>query len=310
MYIFCMRIVFASIAASVLFILTAYGKGGEQPAAPAKPVARHAAPTVLFSVPKPNKVDSLPAALSVKRTPHAADTQVSPLKADSFSAGRKAAADTSKPLMWAGARDSQKTVRAQAAAAVPRKSADTLKMAAPAAPAPINPAVKQPTSKKRSPKTAGTREIFDTRYIVLLMSIIIIGFFLRHILKKSNQPTFVTTTRLSIMDKEVQTACRFIEKNYKNRELSVDSLCEALVTGKAFLGALFHQELGLSVEDFITNVRINRARMLIEKDTSIGPDTAALETGFPDTASFSDAFESIVGVPFEQYRDSRAKNVA
>ena len=156
----------------------------------------------------------------------------------------------------------------------------------------------------------GIESLFDLRYGILLLSIIVIGFFLRYTLKKANRPTFVTTTRLSIMDKEVQTACRYIEKNYKNPQLSLETVCEALVTGKAFLDALFHQELGLNVEEFIAHVRINRARMLIEKNTALDSDTAARETGFDDTSSFLNAFSSIVGIPFDEYRIVRAKNVA
>jgi AraC-like DNA-binding protein len=154
----------------------------------------------------------------------------------------------------------------------------------------------------------GVGVLFDVRFCILLLSIVVIGAFLRYTLKKTNQPTFITTTRLSIMDKEVQTACRYIEKNYKNPELSLENICGALVTGKAFLDALFHQELGLGVKEFITQVRINRARILIEKDTSVSADIVAGETGFNDVNSFTDAFAFIVGMPFDHYRSARAKN--
>jgi AraC-like DNA-binding protein len=164
--------------------------------------------------------------------------------------------------------------------------------------------------KKLKARSHGIDNLFDIRYGMLLLSIIIIGLYLRYVLKKGDQPAFVTTTRLSIMDKEVQTACRYIEKNYKNPQLSLETVCEALVTGKAFLDALFHQELSLSVEEFIRNVRINRARMLFEKNTSLDADSIAEETGFRDVQSFVDAFTSIVGVPFERYRDVRKKNAS
>jgi AraC-like DNA-binding protein len=168
---------------------------------------------------------------------------------------------------------------------------------------------KQPALKKtRPPRQHGMGSLFDIRFAILLLSIIIIGAYLRYTLKKATQPTFVTTTRLSIMDKEVQTAARYIEKNYKNPELSLDTICESLVTGKAFLDALFHQELGLGVAEFITQVRINRARMLLEKDTTLSAEMAASESGFKEVASFTNAFASIVGMPFDLYRNARAKN--
>ena len=192
-----------------------------------------------------------------------------------------------------------------------RSAVDTQRIVGTSAQPIAKPEPQQKTPlKKPSRRDHGLGILFDLRFGILLLSVIIIGIWLQFTLKKSNQPAFVTTTRLSIMDKEVQTACRYIEKNYKNPQLSLEIICQALVTGKAFLNALFLQELGLSAEDFITHVRINRARMLLEKDTSLSAETAASETGFEDTGAFADAFNSIVGVSFEHYRESRAQHVA
>jgi two-component system response regulator YesN len=177
-----------------------------------------------------------------------------------------------------------------------------------AASVPVIPKTVSP--KAAAPRRNGLDDLFDLRFVFLLASIIIIGLYLRRVLKKADRPAFVTTTRLSIMDKEVQTACRYIEKNYRNPQLSLETVCKALVTGQAFLDALFHQELGLNVEEFIRHVRVNRARMLIEKDTATPAEVAAQETGFPDVQSFTGAFSSIVGIPYERYRDTRKNNAS
>jgi AraC-like DNA-binding protein len=116
---------------------------------------------------------------------------------------------------------------------------------------------------------------------------------------------FMTTTRLSVMDKEVQKACRFIESNFDDPELTVDKLCTALVTGSAFLTALFERELGMSVEDFILQVRINRAKIMLKKDTNAEIDTVAIKTGFTDIDQFKITFEKLCGVSFDDYRKSQ-----
>jgi len=108
------------------------------------------------------------------------------------------------------------------------------------------------------------------------------------------------------MDKEVQKACVYIEKNFKNPGLSPDSICRDLITGKAFLEALFSQELGISVELFITHVRINKARILMEKRPDIDAATAAGETGFTNTGEFCAAFKEITGATFEGYYEEQA----
>lgn len=116
---------------------------------------------------------------------------------------------------------------------------------------------------------------------------------------------FMTTTRLSVMDKEVQKACRLIESNFDDPELTVDKLCAALVTGSSFLTALFERELGMSVEDFIFQVRINRAKIMLKKDNSSEIDVVAIKTGFADVNQFRATFEKLCDVSFDDYRRSQ-----
>jgi AraC-like DNA-binding protein len=147
---------------------------------------------------------------------------------------------------------------------------------------------------------ASKRMLFIYILVFLAAAAIITGT-VNVVMKQTQQPRFLTTTRLSVMDKEVQKACRYIEKNFANPELSAKSICADLVTGEAFLEALMVRDLGISVGDFITHVRINRARVLLEKDPTLAKETAAQETGFSDAESFGAAFKKITGTPFEDF---------
>jgi AraC-like DNA-binding protein len=146
----------------------------------------------------------------------------------------------------------------------------------------------------------------DLRVIIFSLSIMIIGLFVVFAVKKRRRPLFLTTTRLSVMDKEVQKTCRYIEKNFADPGLSVDSICKDLVTGAAFLEALFEKELGLDVEKFIEHVRINRARILIEENHGVSIDFAAKETGFSSSEVFAARFKKSVGTSFSEYCALRA----
>jgi AraC-like DNA-binding protein len=139
---------------------------------------------------------------------------------------------------------------------------------------------------------------------ILLLSIATIAAAVLFVLQKAESRRFMTTTRLAIMDKEVQRTCRYIEKHFDDPDLSPDSICADLVTGPAFLEALFEEELGMSVNDFIAQVRINRAKHMLNKapDSPIG-DLAA-QTGFGDRGDFHATFVRIAGVNVEEYRDS------
>lgn len=165
------------------------------------------------------------------------------------------------------------------------------------------------TAEKKIPQAAAlprkwspvSKRMLFIGILVFLAAAAIITGTVNVVMKRTQQPRFLTTTRLSVMDKEVQKACRYIEKNYSNPELTVKSICADLVTGEAFLEALMVRDLGISVDDFITHVRINRARALLDKDPSLAKETAAQQTGFSDAESFATAFKEITGSPFEDF---------
>lgn len=147
-------------------------------------------------------------------------------------------------------------------------------------------------------------DILLVKIILLLCSISIIIYTFFFFKDRRDKNRFMTTTRLSIMDKEVQRACKYIELNYENTDLSVDNICTALVTGKAFLEAIFEKELGITVEAFIDQVRINRAKVLLNKKPLTIADELATSCGFKDADSFLQKFQNVSGTQLETYRNS------
>jgi AraC-like DNA-binding protein len=205
--------------------------------------------------------------------------------ADSLKA-KKTAGDSSKPA---------ESVKKDTAAPRELSEDSSVEMSA----SQIKPS--RPPAAIPSKKPTASRRMLFFRIAVFIASIVLIIAAVALVRRRSDTPRFLTTTRLSVMDKEVQKACRYIEKNYSNPALTVKTLCAALVTGEAFLEALMERDLGITVGDFITHVRINRARMLMEKDPSLAKETAAQQTGFADADSFGAAFKKITGSTFEDF---------
>lgn len=145
---------------------------------------------------------------------------------------------------------------------------------------------------------------YGVKLIVLLVSVTVIIATLVFYMQKQDRVRFLTTTRLSVMDKEVQRACRLIERKFTDRSLTPEVVCGELVTGEAFLQALFKKELGMSIEDFTNQVRINRARIILNRNREADTDELVYETGFKDTEEFLNAFNKITGVSFESFRNS------
>jgi len=145
------------------------------------------------------------------------------------------------------------------------------------------------------------------KILFLIVSIGVITLTVVYINSSGEKKRFLTTTRLSIMDKEVQKTCRYIEKNFADPQLSLSTICTDLVTGEAFLEALFENELGMSVAGFIDQVRVNRCKIILSKE----PQLSSLELfgmlGFPSQKQFESTFLSIAGVSVETFKSNLPK---
>jgi AraC-like DNA-binding protein len=139
------------------------------------------------------------------------------------------------------------------------------------------------------------------RIALLLTGVIVIVASSFYILSRREKKRFLTTTRLSIMDKEVQRACRHIEKNFADSSLCITTICTQLVTGEAFLQALFERELGMQVEHFITQVRINRARIILSQQGPLPAQQLSAEVGYTSDIAFLQEFYQTVEISFDEY---------
>jgi AraC-like DNA-binding protein len=118
--------------------------------------------------------------------------------------------------------------------------------------------------------------------------------------KRDDSRRFLTTTRLSVLDKLVQRGCRHIESNYPDPALTPETVCNSLVTGKAYLDALFMNELGINVQDFIVQVRVNAIKNrvsapLTPQQQSLDINEICAECGFADRAEAERCFAAICG---------------
>jgi AraC-like DNA-binding protein len=239
---------------------------------------------------------AVPAAEAAKKKPIHASKPVFSVSIPESAAAKSAPRPTPVPVpSKAAAPGSDSTVR-KADTMVHHAAA--VKDSAPPATAPAKAAV---TVKKHKP----LKRIILLRVIVFLASIVVIIAAIRFVKKQKAAPRFLTTTRLSVMDKEVQRACRYIEKNFADPDLSLKKICLDLVTGEAFLEALMQRDLGVTVNDFIMHVRINKAKQILAHDPLAAGDAIAQETGFVSGAEFLSVFKTLTGVAFEAYTQKK-----
>lgn len=98
------------------------------------------------------------------------------------------------------------------------------------------------------------------------------------------------------------TAIEYINNNY-NRKLSVSEVASQLYISPHYLSNLFHEELNISPQQYIMNVRMKRAsELLVIKDLLI--TDIAHSVGYGDSLNFSKIFKRFYGISPRKYRDS------
>lgn len=92
-----------------------------------------------------------------------------------------------------------------------------------------------------------------------------------------------------------ERAMLLINENYAHEDLSVPYLCKALFVNESYLRSVFKQNVGMTISDYMTQVRMNEAKRLIEtggmKFSEIG-----YSVGYQDPAYFSKCFKKHFGV--------------
>lgn len=95
-------------------------------------------------------------------------------------------------------------------------------------------------------------------------------------------------------------ACAYMEEHY-GEAISLQDLCLISNLSKSTLLRAFTKEFGVTPYRYLENLRINKAKQLLEK--GISPIDAALRTGFCDQSHFNRYFTRFIGIAPGVYRD-------
>lgn len=98
----------------------------------------------------------------------------------------------------------------------------------------------------------------------------------------------------------VKKAVNFIQNNYF-REIGVSEIAEHVGVSRSYLYKVFTKNLQASPKEFLTRLRLVRARELLEI-TELSVESVAMSCGYQDVLVFSKAFKKEMGVPPSRYR--------
>ncbi|MCQ2519922.1 MAG: response regulator [Lachnospiraceae bacterium] len=102
----------------------------------------------------------------------------------------------------------------------------------------------------------------------------------------------------------IKEAIKYIEENYMNEELSLNQLAAHVNISPNHLSMIFSQETGSTFIKYLTDLRIEKAKVLL-KTTALRSSDIGNQVGYRDPHYFSFIFKKVVGVTPTNYREGR-----
>lgn len=104
--------------------------------------------------------------------------------------------------------------------------------------------------------------------------------------------------------KIAQSAKEYIELHYRDPELQLDQIAQQVFINPSYLRAVFKKEIGMTVTDYVTHVRMHKAKDLLGKGNIRLADIAE-QIGFNDPSYFSKSFKKFFGYSPSEYENNR-----
>lgn len=103
--------------------------------------------------------------------------------------------------------------------------------------------------------------------------------------------------------KPVMKSLNMIEQNY-NQNLSLEEICTEIAVSKNYFCYLFKRETGVSLWNYLTTVRIQHAKQLLET-TDLRSYEIAFQVGYDNPSYFSKLFKKYENMTPNEYRERK-----
>lgn len=107
---------------------------------------------------------------------------------------------------------------------------------------------------------------------------------------------------------KILLAAQYIKKHY-NENLAINSLAELYNMSPNYFSSVFKKELNQSAVNYITEVRMEKAREYL-KDTDLSVIEIAERVGYEDSQYFFRVFKRTAGVTPLQFRQQHRRNTS
>lgn len=108
------------------------------------------------------------------------------------------------------------------------------------------------------------------------------------------------------ISRTVEKAKNFIEKSLTDYDLSLEKVAENILINSSYLSSIFKQEMGVSITEYITTCRLNRAKELLDKGKCSSIEQLAYSVGYNDNGYFYKCFKRNFGLTPKKYIENKS----
>ncbi len=109
--------------------------------------------------------------------------------------------------------------------------------------------------------------------------------------------------------KLIQKAKLYIDAHFSDPDLKMNQVAAKFNISSGHFSTVFSQEIGETFRDYISNLRINRAKELL-RSTDLKTSEISTQVGYNDSHYFSTIFKKNTGLPPQQFRaQSQSKKI-
>lgn len=113
---------------------------------------------------------------------------------------------------------------------------------------------------------------------------------------------YMSEQRNDLTKMQVLSVVDYIERHYSNENLTVDELCRHVHLSKSYFSAVFKQNKEQTIMEYVTRVRIDKAKDLLQQTPMKSYEVAA-KVGYSDPQYFSVLFKKHTGTTPTEYRE-------
>lgn len=160
-------------------------------------------------------------------------------------------------------------------------------------------------SEKLAFSTGGMKYNFNSRseYLSNVIEISNLNLLKEWYLSKIELATkSVATKKEDKLSSIVSKAKTYMDENYE-KELTLDSVARKIAISPYYLSKLFKDEIGENFIEYLTRLRIDRAKKLLEEN-QLSIKEICMSVGYSDPNYFSRIFKKVEGATPTEYRDS------